>query len=1154
MKRKMIVQTLISLLLLSGFLMLPVTSTPEITNPYELIIATIVEPETVDPAWAYDSASMKLISNVYETLIRFDGESVDEFEPCLATDWSYDEVTYTYAFEIRQGVPWHDWTYGTLTPEDVEYSFERWMVQDRSGGPAWMIYEPLLGCYEADMYDPEFIGKIDAAVESDATNVYFHLIGPLSPLIFYQVIAQSFASIIDKDWAIEQGCWDGIYTMESLETYHDPAVSPLDDPETVMMGTGPYEFDYWDKGVEWSIVKFDDYWGDWPAKHPEIGESRGYVTRVTEKFIDEWATRKLMFLAGDADIVYVPRTNINEVFCQTGIRCVYPLPTLTVTAMFFNFYISTTSPYLGPGFDPADPYAFGEDRIRMDFFSDLDVRKGFAYAFDYLTFIVEAFQGEATQPATCVIDGIPYQNPDQEKYYFDLAKVEEHFRAAWGGEVWENGFTMTLVYNTGNVPRMLACEILKSSIESLNPKFHIDITATSWGPYLGQMINGELPIFIIGWLADYPDPHNFVHPFMHSYGAFTYYQGYSNSYVDSLIDAGIESIDPAERETIYYELQDIYHDECISVPLYQPFGRHFERDWVQGWYYNPIYPGVYAYHLWKEELPPEDINMDGSVNVIDVNRVAAAYGSSYEPGYIHPRWNSRADVNCDQSVDDYDKDLVANMFGWQAPPWTPPDGPTPPDTPDEVVVEVVIVPEELTTDVIAFKLPEPLQEGDIITPSVPGVGHAYVVEPGKTVWFYWINDCPYAMFAHDTRYVFVDAETLEHEVMVEKFPPALNDIPLWDTPEEYWNTENWVYTTGENGANGAYQSSMSQGISSLASWAESWAAPDQTLESQSTRRALIIEGHSGDSGKNASELWYDSMIKFGYSDQDIVYLTPEDRDKNNAICTKQNVIDAIQTLSNDLNPGDELNILIHAHAYIPTYPETDDNYTVAIFLNNWRTRLSDLELKRELSQIQAGVNITIVIGSCYSGRFMANLWMLDNVNVIITATDWKSVTYTASKGIDPPHVYKNIKDLKHDPNPEDEGGEFSSGLIDGLDELRQQYLGGTITFGELYVKAFLKAEELDAGYINGQKLAEKANDLSKKPDPLLNTVFFEGDIDHDGRVGVRDLYKVSKAFQSYPGHPKWDPEADLDKSGDIRIGDLFKISKKFDTTYFTDDS
>ncbi|RLG05905.1 MAG: hypothetical protein DRN68_07875, partial [Thaumarchaeota archaeon] len=56
---------------------------------------------------------------------------------------------------------------------------------------------------------------------------------------------------------------------------------------------------------------------------------------------------------------------------------------------------------------------------------------------------------------------------------------------------------------------------------------------------------------------------------------------------------------PEERKEIYYELQKIYFEDCPSVMLYQPVGRHYERDWVQGWYYNPIYPGVYFYALWK---------------------------------------------------------------------------------------------------------------------------------------------------------------------------------------------------------------------------------------------------------------------------------------------------------------------------------------------------------------------------------------------------------------------------------------------------------------------------------------------------------------------------------------------------------------------------
>jgi len=1144
-KRKK-VQILMLLLLLSGFPMLPVVSTPEISNPYELIIATVGEPDTVDPAWAYDTASLELIFNVYETLIFYDGENVDEFVPCLATEWSYDEETYACTFRIRTGVYFHNGE--ILTAEDVEYSFERLMVQDRFGGPTWMIYEQLLGCYGADMDDPDWINRIDATVESDNNNVYFHLAESSNPTIFLQIIAQPFCSILSKDWAVAQGCWDGVYTMESLLAYHDPGFSPLIDPEPVMMGTGPYKFDYWEIGVEWSIIKFDDYWQGWPAYNSEIGECRGYVTRVTERFIMDWAARKMMFLGGDADLVYVPRMGIDEVFCQPGTRCVYPLPTLTVTAMFFNFYMSTTSPYLGPGFDPADPYVIAEDRVPFNFFSDVDVREAFAYSFDYDAYILYALMGEAIRPATCVVKGLPYYNPEQEGYILDLAQAEEHFRSAWGGQLWEKGFTISMVYNTGSEARQLACEMIAYSVESLNPKFHVYVIEADWGYYLQNLVNFELPIFILGWFADYPDPHSFVHASMHSDGSFSYYQGYGNSYVDSLIAVGLESAESAERETVYYELQAIYHDECISIPLYQPFGRHFERDWVQGWYYNQIYPGVYAYHLWKEALPPEDVNMDGRVNNLDVARVGSAYGSWYEPGYVHPRWNSRADINCDQVVDDYDVTLVEKMLGWQAPSWTPPEGPTPPP-PDEVVIEDVIVPEELDTDVIAFRLSKPLQPGDAITPSVSEPGHEYVPEPGKTVWFYWINDCPYAGYAHETRYVFVEEETGDCEVFVEEWPPMLNGDVLWEDPEEYWNPQNWAYSTANY-----TQASTVYEISSSASWIESKIISAGNLESQSAKRALIIEGYDHprstpskpSSFQNASELWYDLFKDFGYSDKEIVYLTPESRQNEYEIdytCTTQNVATAIQSLTS-LDDDDNLIVFIAAHGGVKYW----NNLTGYIQLVDGDTLLYDYELTQHLGKITNDTDITVIMQSCYCGSFMDDLWTLDNVDTIVTSTDWKSVSYMASAGMDPPLVYSGISGMTQDPNLQDEGGEFSSGMRKGLDDSWQSYIDGSITLGELYVEAYKKGVELDAGYINRETLANNYGN-NYTPNPLMKTVFFPGDIDLDYLVNIVDISIVAIAYGTRPGDSEWNPITDMDRNRWINIVDISMVAVNYFKTY-----
>jgi peptide/nickel transport system substrate-binding protein len=211
--------------------------------------------------------------------------------------------------------------------------------------------------------------------------------------------------------------------------------------------------------------------------------------------------------------------------------------------------------------------------------------------------------GQSTQPASPVIDGLPYIDPNAKKYHLDLAKAENYFKQAFGGALWENGFKLTILYNTGNTPRTVADEILKQNIESLNPKFNITIEARDWPTYLREMVAGKLTYYMLGWMADFADPHNFVFAFMASTGPLSAFQNYNNPLVDNLISSGIVEPDPAKRQAIYYQLQQIYYDDVPSLMVDQAIGVHVERDWVNGWYYNVLIPGTPwggdYYPVWK---------------------------------------------------------------------------------------------------------------------------------------------------------------------------------------------------------------------------------------------------------------------------------------------------------------------------------------------------------------------------------------------------------------------------------------------------------------------------------------------------------------------------------------------------------------------------
>jgi peptide/nickel transport system substrate-binding protein len=719
----------LAVLNLHGFMAAPAYAFPPINEPYNLVKGVFMgQPETVDPAFCYDTASGELIFNVYETLLLYDGEYVDRFMPQLGINWTVENITgsvspeglpwfYRYTFRIRSGVSFYDIEGHVypLSPEDVEYSFERAMVYDAY--PAWMFYTPLLNATGADdlvKYGPQFnlstpegvinVGKaIDHAVESNDTHVWFNFVYPGIYPPFLRILCQPWSSILSKTWINEymrgtlgrkdwSGDW-GDYT--EWINYHKLEQSPLDYPYPIMCGTGPYILDTLsDLDRYWKVVRNRNYWRGWPADFPVNGPSKpvGWVETFKVTWEYDQQTLKTKFLNGEIDICDVCR----DVYCSPGIRRYYPLLPLEISdSVFFVMNVSLITPYM----KVYPPGEFHEDGIPSDFFGKPDwgihVRKGFAYAFNYSRFIQEAYGGEAKQPATAIIPGLPYWDPTIKGYYCNLTKAAQEFQQV--PDLWDTGFTMTIIYPAGAVPRDIAARIFKENIEGLNPKFHINLLELVWSDYLKALSNHWLALFEMGWLPDFPDPHNFAYNFYNSEGVFPKFQGYKNATMDALVEEGVKYSDGLKRLLIYSQIQKLAVEDCPNVPLVQRIISHYERDWVVDWYYNPAYPGIYAYVLWKwyyvphalqETTPtpthpicdylPCDVTYDGKVDAKDIGKICKCFGSSPGPP-IHPRWCFRCDITNDRKVDAKDLGVVCKYFGKTSPPWQPP--PPPPQPP-----------------------------------------------------------------------------------------------------------------------------------------------------------------------------------------------------------------------------------------------------------------------------------------------------------------------------------------------------------------------------------------------------------------------------------------------------------------------------------------
>lgn len=551
-------------------LCLPVDA--KVKNPDTFVLADIGSVETLDPAKVYDNAGAAKLYTVYQNLIFFRDPYTDKYDPILATQVpstenggiSADGKTYT--FTIRQGIKFHEG--GDLTAEDVAYSFKRAMISDPAGGPMWMMLEALTGegnTRKGGKIIPGIFEKIDKAVEARGDKVILHLPKAYPPLL--GILCYSSGSVIDKEWAMANGCWDG--NIANAAKYNKPAEGkePL---RTIANGTGPYRLKLWETSKQFVFDRFDGYWGPKP-------KLKTYIV----KYVPEHATRMLMLKAGDADRIHVGKTFLHEVEAMKGVK-ITKLPQLAVTgAMFCQKIDPTGNPSIGSG-------KLDGDGIPPNFFADINARKAFMHAYDGNTFIKEVVNGLGSLPGTPLIKGLAYKK-DIPMYEFDLKKSEAYMKKAWGGEVWKKGFKMIITHNTGREEREAAALMLKENIESLNPKFRIEVRNVDWKDYMPAIRQYRYPIFIIGWGADYPDPHNFMYPYMSSNGTYGKFMGYNNPDVDKLLKEGIENVEPAKRAAAYEKLQNIWYRDALGIALFQPLELFVYRDYVKGYKRNPMF-------------------------------------------------------------------------------------------------------------------------------------------------------------------------------------------------------------------------------------------------------------------------------------------------------------------------------------------------------------------------------------------------------------------------------------------------------------------------------------------------------------------------------------------------------------------------------------
>ncbi|GBF05823.1 peptide ABC transporter, periplasmic peptide-binding protein [Deinococcus aerius] len=546
-----------------------------------LVVQEASDIPTLDPGVTYDTASGAIVENIYETLVTYKGASLRDLEPLLAT--KLPTVTNggkTYTFDLRKNVKFH--TGNTMTCRDAEYSFERNLVTNSAESGNWFISESLLGT-QANANDDKSItwAKIDKAVECNNAGQLVFTLPQVDPA-FLAKLAYTGQSIVDSKHAISIGEWKGTEADWKNWVGKDLTDSNLNKQPS---GTGAYRLVRRDANAT-LLQAFDGYWGKKPA-----------IKNVVIQKVPEIAARQQAFLRGDADIIEGGGRSVDteQIKGKPGVRWIDNLPNTSATAIFMNQKIQ-------------DPKLLGSGKldgkgIPANFFSDVNVRRAFSYAFNYAQYIQDVQQGQGKQRTMLLPDSFPGYDPKVKTYKFDRKQAEAYFKRAWGGNVWKNGFTLTANYRAGSVGAQTMMEILKRNVEALNPKFKINIQPKQWSEMLADSKSGKEAMISIGWAPDYADPDNFMYTFYASDGFYSPRSNFKDASLDKWLKQARQTVNVAQRNRLYSLVGNRAYEQAYYMLVPAPVNYTFVRDNLQGVSaanYNPLISFSYTGTFWKE--------------------------------------------------------------------------------------------------------------------------------------------------------------------------------------------------------------------------------------------------------------------------------------------------------------------------------------------------------------------------------------------------------------------------------------------------------------------------------------------------------------------------------------------------------------------------
>jgi peptide/nickel transport system substrate-binding protein len=513
-------------------------------DPTTFVFAASSDPVLLDPAFASDGETFRVARQIFEGLVGTEPGTPDP-APGLASSWESSPDGLTHTFQLREGVTFHDGT--EFNADAVCANFERWHNWTgvlQASSVSYYYQNIYRGFAESD--DPALEGGLYESCEpvSD-TEVTITLTSPFGGFIpSLSLPAFSMQSPTAMD---EYGANEVTGTGEAPQFGAYANEHPT--------GTGPYQFERWERGQQVVLSAYEDYWGE-PAA----------IDQIIFRVISDPTARLQALQSGSID----------------GYDLVAPGDIAGLEEEGFNV-ISR---------DPFNILYLGMNQA-FEPFQDPLVRQAVAHAVNKEALAQSQLPPDTTLATQFIPPSVNGYADDVTTYEYDPALAEELLAEA--GYTEDNPLEVPFWYPTGvSRPYMPTPEqtftALRADLEAVG--IVVEPVAAQWSPDYLNGIQGTSEgrgLHLLGWTGDYNDTDNFLGVF---FGAESNEWGFDNPELFAALTEA-RSLPQQEQTAAYEEINRMVMEFLPGVPLAHPTPSLAFAPRVQNYPASPVQDEVY---------------------------------------------------------------------------------------------------------------------------------------------------------------------------------------------------------------------------------------------------------------------------------------------------------------------------------------------------------------------------------------------------------------------------------------------------------------------------------------------------------------------------------------------------------------------------------